>query len=189
MNFHCSVTGRKGAREKERGERWRESAEKGLIRRGGFGRDSRPRLLSAPPPISARQRSAGPGLRRGGWGGRLQTRGGGRGHWSRRRRELELVNGDCPNWADEERDRPRESAESARSAGDFRFLLGGRERTPTGSLKARHAGLPGFHIPSFSLSKPEGWRVSSEFMAALRSPFSVNSECLKGVSMCRALHF
>lgn len=39
MNFHCSVTGRKAAREKERGEMERERAEKGLIRGGGFGRD------------------------------------------------------------------------------------------------------------------------------------------------------
>lgn len=148
MNFHCSVTGRKGAREKERREMERERRE------GAYTPGKVWPGLQAPPPVSAtaNQRPAGPGLR---GGGRLQTRGGGRGHWSRRRRELELVNGDCPNWADEERDRPRESAESARSAGDFRFVLGGRERTPTGSLKAIHAGLPGCHIPSFSLSKPE----------------------------------
>ena len=48
MNFHCSVTGRKGAREKERREMERERAEKALIREGGLGRD-----FQAPPPVSA----------------------------------------------------------------------------------------------------------------------------------------
>lgn len=75
MNFHCSVTGRKGAREKERGERWRERVEKGLIREGGFGWD-----FQAPPPVraAANQRPASLG-RAGTTGDRLEgeVRGGG----------------------------------------------------------------------------------------------------------------
>lgn len=81
MNLHCSVTERKGAK-RERGERWREGAEKGFIREGGFGRD-----FQAPPSVSAsaNQRPAAPGeAETAGEGTRLGVGGGSQGHPSLR---------------------------------------------------------------------------------------------------------
>ena len=75
---------------------------RGLYARAGLAGTSRPRLLSAPPPISAWQFLEGLGRR----GTGLKAKGGGLRHWSRRRPGLELGIRDCPNWAEEEeRDR------------------------------------------------------------------------------------
>lgn len=98
-NCHCSVTGRKGAREKEGREMERERAEKALIREGGFGRDSQ-----APPPVSAaaNQRPAGlegAGPRGRGRGSRREA--GAADLGARRRPELKPVLRDCPNRAAE----------------------------------------------------------------------------------------
>lgn len=62
MNFHCSVTGRKGAREKEERDGEREP-RRGLYARAGLAETSRPRLLSASPPIIAPQLLEGLGPR------------------------------------------------------------------------------------------------------------------------------
>lgn len=117
MNFHCSVTGRKGAREKERREMERERAEKGLIREGGFGRD-----FQAPPPVSvaAYQRPAAlGGAAARGRGRASRGEAGVRDAAARPRPELTLVTRHCPNWA-REREGPREGG---RPAGDIHLRL------------------------------------------------------------------
>lgn len=150
MNFHCSFTGRKGAREREErdGER---KPRRGLYAGAGLARTARPRLLSAPPPISARQRLEGLGPRdrgpdwRQGEGVRdTGTEGGRSWDWV-----LETVltvqrrRADSENRADEQ----------VTFTSDSR----GREKTLRCPSEARDAGSSGLTL-LLSLAKPVGPR-------------------------------
>lgn len=131
-------------RERKRGERWRARAERGFYAGAGSAGTPGPRLLSAPRPISARERWAGRG--RGG-GLRSGGEGGGRGG-ERRRPGLEGVL-EAVLSAEPGKERP---GESSRCAGDF---PGRCQEAGADAWEARGAGLPG-PTSRASLARPVG---------------------------------
>lgn len=112
--FSYREEGSEREREERDGER---EPRRGLYARAGLAGTSRPRLLSAPRPISARQRLEGPGPRGRGRDSRREA--GVRDTGARSQLELKLVTRDCPHRA-KKTERPREWG---RSAGDIHFRL------------------------------------------------------------------